>query len=176
MWEIGVGDQLLTFLYSLILGGIFCVFYDAFRALRKCGLNSYIAVFISDILFWIIAAFVTFIFLIARTNGEVRGYVLVAQLLGFVAFRFTISRFSFPLFKVIFGFILRVLKKISAGIAVFCSATERVLKFLGEFMQKIFKSAVQTLKKLLKSARKVLYTNENIKDSEYISNEGKTQA
>ncbi len=176
MWEIGVGDQLLTFLYSLILGGIFCVFYDAFRAIRKWTLNSYIAVFITDILFWVVLALVTFIFLIARTNGEVRGYVLTAQLLGFIACRFTLSRLSFPLFKIIFGFISGLLKKISVGIAVFCSATERVLNFINEFIQKILKSAGQTLKKLLKNARKVLYTNENMKDSEYVSDESKTQA
>lgn len=176
MWEIGVGDQLLTFLYSLIFGGILCIFYDVLRALRKCNLNSYVAVFISDFLFWVVSAFLTFIFLIARTNGEVRGYVLISQLLGFVLCRLTLSKLSFPILKLAFGFVSDLLKKTSDGIIAFCVVLEQLLQHITKFMQKILKSVAQTLKKLLKNARKVLYTNENKKDSEFVSDESKTQA
>ena len=74
MWEISINDQMLTLLYSLCLGVILCVFYDVFKAFHKAGFNSPLQVFIGDILYCVIAAFATFLFLLSRTNGEIRGY------------------------------------------------------------------------------------------------------
>ena len=82
MWEIDNYDQVITFLLSLVLGATFCAFYDVIRAVRRVCFNSFIAVNICDIVTWIIYAFVTFIFLISRTNGEIRSYVLFGELCG----------------------------------------------------------------------------------------------
>ena len=76
MWEISINDQILTLLYSLCLGVILCVYYDIFRAFHKAGFDSPFQVFIGDILYCVTAAFATFLFLLSRTNGEIRGYVL----------------------------------------------------------------------------------------------------
>ena len=174
MWEISVGNQFITFLYSLCIGGIFCAVYDILRAARKAGFNSFVAVFVTDILFWVVGAFVTFIFLIARTSGEIRGYVLISELVGFGLFRATFSRLIFPIFKIIF----QGVQKLHTYFNIFFDAlylkTESILSKFLVFMTKFFKSTVKSIKKLLKNRRKVLYTNENNSDAEYVLDETKT--
>ena len=91
MWEISNSNQIISFLFSMCLGAIFCIIYDVIRAVRKVCLSSFFAITVTDILLWVFYAFVTFIFLIARTDGEIRGYVLIGELLGFVIIRVSIS-------------------------------------------------------------------------------------
>lgn len=151
MWEISVNDQVLTFIYSLVLGMMICTFYDILRALRKTGSRSYFSVFIGDMFFWIVSAFVTFIFLLSRTNGEIRGYVLISILLGFTLWRITLSRPLFYAFVTVIGFLRRILGK---SIDFINRSTDKlavlITVFTGKII-KILKSLYEKLKKLLKN-------------------------
>ena len=151
MWEISVNDQVLTFIYSLVLGMMICTFYDILRALRKTGSRSYLSVFIGDIFFWIVSAFVTFIFLLSRTNGEIRGYVLISMLLGFTLWRITLSKPLFYLFVTVIGFLRHTLNK---TIDLINRCTDKLAVLLTVFtgkIIKILKSLYEKLKKLLKN-------------------------
>ncbi len=167
MWEINVGNQFATFLYSLCLGAALCLFYDILRALRKVGLNSFWAVFISDIFFWISSAFITFIFLLARTYGEIRGYVIIGEFIGFAVFRLIFSKLFLNAFEFIFKFFKKIYLYLNTIFMLVYDKTEyAVINF--------FESISKNIKKLLKSIGKVLYTNRNNSDTGYISNEEKT--
>lgn len=171
MWEIDVGNQVLTFLYSLVLGAIMCVCYDFLRTVRKYGLNSFSAVFITDISFWAISGIVTFIFLISRTNGEVRGYVIISELTGFLIFRILLSRFILPIFDFAVKKAVKIFTLFSKLFySVFEKAEAASLK-IAKIMLKKLKSGLKCIKKLLKNRHKVLYTNENTADAEYVLNE-----
>ena len=172
MWEISSYNQTITFLLSLCLGGLFCTLYDIIRAARKVCLNSFWAVQITDVFIWIIYAFLTFIFLIARTNGEIRGYVIVGALLGFVLFRISFSRLFFPALRFVFVKMAFIIKKISVCIDRFYLKSETLILNCGKSAFKIFKSA----KKLLKNAVKLLYTKKNIANTEKTLDETKTKA
>ena len=174
MWEISVGNQAITLLLSLCLGGILSLIYDILRAMHKTGFNSFLAVFITDILFWIFSALITFIFLMSRTNGEIRAYVLLAQCGGFVAFRFTISKLWFKALCVCFGFVVKIKTISRRKINVIYDKTESVL--IAFFKQSLTKSknVLKSIKKLLKKVAKMLYTVINIKSAENDSYETKT--
>ncbi len=171
MWEISNYDQVNTFLLSVILGGLCCVIYDILRALRKVCLNSFWAITIGDILLWIFYAFVTFIFLIARTNGEIRVYVLLGELTGFILFRISISKFLFSALKFIFVKTAVLNHKICELLFVIYTKIECLAMQAGKFALKILKR----VKKLLKNARKLLYTNKNIASVENVLDETKTE-
>lgn len=172
MWEISNYNQIITFLLSLCLGAIFCAIYDIIRAMRKVCINSFFAVTITDILIWILYAFATFVFLISRTNGEIRGYVLAGEATGFVLFRLSFSRLLFPFLQFVFIKTAAVNEKITRYIGWFYAKSEYLILKTSKSVFKIFKSA----KKLLKNARKLLYTNKNIADAENALNETKTKA
>ena len=93
MWEIDNFSQAVSFLYSIILGIFFSAFYDIFRSLRLVKTQTSLAVFLQDIIYFLTTAIATFIYLLALTNGEVRAYVLIGILLGFLLFLFTVSKF-----------------------------------------------------------------------------------
>ncbi len=83
MWEISSNLQIANFLRAVLLGGFFCLLYDLFSAARKAGANSTAAVFLQDIFYFVIIAPITFCFLLATTNGEVRAYIIFGVFLGF---------------------------------------------------------------------------------------------
>ena len=158
MWEINIGGQALTFLYAVILGFMLCVFYDIIRALRKSGLNGNVSVFITDMLFWLVNTFITFMFLMATTNGQVRAFVLIAELSGFIICRLTLSRLLFPVFKFLVCSFWMLLSKISYYSAIGCSKIEQLLHSAKVLFCKNFKIALKEVKKLLKSVWQMLYT------------------
>ncbi len=170
MWEINNYDQLITFLLSCCLGAICCGLYDIIRALRKVCLNSFFAITIVDILLWICYAFATFIFMIARTKGEIRGYVIFGEFLGFILFRISISKLLMPFFSFIFLKMAKIyffIRKLLLNIYI---KVESIALKIAIYIFKILKS----IKKLLKNAFILLYTKRNITNVEKAQNETKT--
>ncbi len=152
MWEISNISQAVSFLYSIILGIIYALFYDFFRAVRIVKPQTAFSVFLQDLLYFFITAIVTFIYLLALTNGEIRAYVLVGILIGFLLFIFTISKYyiialTFVL-KLIFNFINLILK----GFYIIIGKLDLLITIF-------LKNTLKCFKKGLKRLITLLYTN-----------------
>ncbi|MBO4694109.1 MAG: spore cortex biosynthesis protein YabQ [Clostridia bacterium] len=171
MWEISIGGQALTCLYSLVLGAVLCVFYDVFRAARKTGVNSFLSVFITDIIFWLVSTVIVFLFLISTTNGEIRGYVILFSILGFLIYRFTIGRVLFYALCRVLKLLSRVWRGFSRLLADFCLITEKGAGILFEGVKKTILFAVTKSKKLLKNIYDMLYTKRHKENLEYDADE-----
>lgn len=102
MWEIKNSFQLFSFAIAFLLGVFYCLIYDVLRALRKSNRISDIAVFLQDICYFILIAFLTFIIFVPLSNGEIRGYLLFAITLGFVGCFLTVSRINLKILTCIF--------------------------------------------------------------------------
>ena len=87
MWEINSVEQLLGFLYSAALGGIFCLCYDILRAVRAEAIFSSICIFFQDIFFSFAAAVICFLFLLGITGGELRSFVFLGLAVGLISIR-----------------------------------------------------------------------------------------
>ncbi len=115
-------DQVYTFiLYAVLIGMALGVIYDVFRIIRmwvsvpgiisdrkkekehKSTFFVNTVVFICDILFFLITAVISAIFIFHVNNGRIRGIALAGSLLGFVAYYNTVGR----LVTMISGFIIR---------------------------------------------------------------------
>ncbi len=174
MWEINLADQLTSFLMSVVLGCILCFLYDVLRAARKNGFDSFWAVFLTDVLFWVLSAFITFVFLISRTNGELRGYVFVGELCGFLLCRVTFSRLFFFLLCLFLKKIVQVKDFFEKYTAAFYRIFDAVLFKISTSITLFLKRGVKTAKKLLKNSGKLLYTDNNNVSLENVVNESKT--
>lgn len=164
MWEIHSSDQAVTFLWSIVLGVLLCLFYDIFRAKRAATENGVIAVALQDIFFWSVSAIVTFLFLLARTNGQLRFFVFAGMVIGFFVCRFSISRLWILPFVYFFRGINFLKEKFYA---VYIVILTRLTAFFGYFFTlcvEIFKNILKLRKKLLKKRGGVLYT-EHINES-----------
>ena len=150
MWEISSKFQLFSFIGALILGGIFSLFYDIFRALRKVKNFTYINIFLQDIICFAFFAVTTFVYLLSVTNGEIRGYVLIGIALGIILTYFTLSKY----FLVILTWLFNTIKKI---IKLFSSWFYRILEKIDMFLVKSTKNFFLYFKKGLKKLRSLLY-------------------
>lgn len=158
MWEINLKQQLISFCYSLILGILLCILYDLFKAIRINMKLKFICIFISDVLYFIISAFLTFLILLALTNGEIRAFILIGELLGFILCRISISKISYLIFSLIIKAIYKVKKTIYN---CFYGAYDIVIDFFILLFNKIYiflKIALKNIKKLLKYLYGMLYT------------------
>lgn len=171
MWEISISGQVAAFLFSLLLGGILAFFYDLIKLARKMGLNSYFAVFVTDILFWAVSAIIVFIYLVGVTNGEIRGYILFSAGVGFALYRLTLGRAVFYLLYKVSCFVCFVYKKILAWVLRFLSLCKRPVLFAAGRLRTILERCFGGLKKLLKSIYNMLYTVKDKKKSESFKDE-----
>ncbi len=143
-------NQVATFLWSLLLGVAMCMVYDILRALHKVSVKGFFEVLLSDLLFWCLWALITFSFLVLRCKGEVRGYVLFGQAVGFVAARLTVSRVVFPFFTACLRFFSRIFtafgKKLHGLLRIVEKNIKKSLKYLKKCLQHILKLLYNQLK------------------------------
>ncbi len=139
MWEIDISLQVLFFLRSILLGMIYCLFYDILRGFRRVFSYSDWAVSLQDLFYFLIITPTAFLFLLAATNGEVRFYILFGIAIGFTIFRLTVSRVLILFLKLIisviyksftafFNFISGVIQKIKGFIAKKSKKIKKLLK------------------------------------------------
>ena len=154
MWEINNSLQLLSFARALLLGIIICLGYDVLRVYRKVYDFSSLGIFFQDVIFSVLAAFVVFIFLLGVTNGEMRGYIFLGLLIGFVVSRLTLSRIWFLSLR----FVLSKIKLIFSLVSGFIyKAFDKIEVYVTTFSKK----CIKTIKKLLKTQGNMLYTKGN---------------
>ena len=114
-------SQIYSFIfYSALLGMALGVVYDLFGILRiacdgsRKGRGRYIGYFICDLLFFILAAPLSAIFIFHVNNGRIRGIALMSSLLGFALYYHTLGRLTRALRRLVLriiglltGFILK---------------------------------------------------------------------
>ena len=142
MWEISNSLQAINFLYSIVLGIILALVYDFIRALRKIKAYSAIAVFFQDVIYFILAVPIVFCFLLATTNGELRGFVFFGIMLGFIISLLSVSRLNLKFLVKVFMF----LKKNNERMRVLSS---KIYLFFYKKIREIKKKT----KKILKMSR-----------------------
>ena len=139
MWEISLSWQVISFLYALAVGAFLALFYDIFRSIRKGKKCNAVAVFFQDVFFWVVATFITFLLLIARCNGEIRGYVLIGEVIGFLLYHFTLSRFIHPVFVFIVSAVQKFYKLYFNVLSRFSDFLLKKIRFLFVFVKKTVK-------------------------------------
>ena len=163
MWEISFADQTLTFLFSLLAGAALCLLYDLFRIFRLSRNTSKLGIFLEDILYFAIAGFLTFCFLIVRCSGEIRGYVLLGELLGFLICRCTLSALILCVARQIYRFLKCFFRLILKPVKAFGGFIWKKAGPLRGFIKKFPKLAGGTAKKVLKGPSSLVYNLSNRK-------------
>ncbi|MBR6510308.1 MAG: spore cortex biosynthesis protein YabQ [Clostridia bacterium] len=106
MWEISNSFQVLSFFRGLFLGSFLGFLYDFWRAVRKAKNFGTFSVFIQDFSYFLIISPIIFSYFLSLTNGEIRAFVFIAIIFGFIIYRGTLSVLIFKLlilfFKLIF--------------------------------------------------------------------------
>lgn len=84
-------SQILIFVYSLALGIFLGFAYDIFRIIRMVINSRNIAIFIQDVLYFILSGGVTFLFVLSVNSGNSRFYILAGEGIGWIVYHITIG-------------------------------------------------------------------------------------
>lgn len=88
---ISLSAQTAYFLWSLVLGLALGALYDIVRAARMLFRAGRIHTTVSDIVFFIVCGVVTALFALPFNKGDVRGFILFGEAVGFSAYRLTLG-------------------------------------------------------------------------------------
>ena len=111
--EISLINQASTFLVSVILGVFLSFLFDLFRALNASFKLSKKKVLINDIIYFVVSAVITFMCILIINLGEVRIYIIIGEILGFIVYRITLSRFIFNMFVILMNFLRNIGLRVS---------------------------------------------------------------
>jgi len=75
-------EETLLFLKACALGAVLGACYDGFRILRAAVRFHTVLVFVQDVLYFVGVTIVTFAFLLAYNDGELRMFILIGELMG----------------------------------------------------------------------------------------------
>ena len=140
MWEINLADQIKTFLLSIPLGMFLSAVFYVLEAFLRTDRKKGVAVWISDILFFCFAGFLSFCFLLVRTNGEIRGYAILGEIIGFYLFKVLFS-------KHILMFLIWILSRIKAVLG-------SVQRLFSNIARKMYSKIHQKMKNIGKRLKK----------------------
>lgn len=105
-----VSEQVTLFALMVTMGMILGIIFDFYRALRGIAEPGKIITIIGDIAFWLIATALVFAVLMWKTWGEMRAYVLIGLLVGFIIHWYYFSPFIIKFFRSVIFFIIWIAK------------------------------------------------------------------
>lgn len=149
--------DVLTFFYCVLAGVALSLFADILRALRKYLKLGKAAVFITDLVFCIIAAVLTFLMQFIYSNGSVRFYILSGELCGFLSARVAVSPISNRLFLWLHRIICLIIRPIKAVLSKGWSFTSKICKKICEKMRLFEKNILKSVGVLVYNIKCVLY-------------------
>lgn len=95
----------MFFLYSVLLGAVCGVIYDAFRVFRVALRHNGIAVFFEDVLFCLICCVMLILFIFCANYGIVRWFSFFGWAGGFYVYYVTVGRMVISAARIITDFI-----------------------------------------------------------------------
>lgn len=152
-------DQLQTFLFAILLGFALGFLYDIFN--MPCvlfNLKSSV-IFFKDCFYFFCLAIITFLFVLAFNYGEIRFFIMFAETLGFIIYKFTLSNLVIRVFKLIFKLLRKIFYAIKMPIFKILSYPVNI--FLRNPLVVAFKKNIFT-KYHRKKSKKLLNFNYNL--------------
>lgn len=153
--------QVIVFLQSLLVGAALGLLFDAFRISRIAFRTPSAVVFAEDVLYFFIAALVTFLFCLTTIDGSLRVFLIIGEVIGGTLYFCTVGRLVMSVSKKIIEIIKSILRFLLKWIfRPICMLIYHIITFIlrpFKFLSKYFKKKHQNAKFRLKVMRKVLY-------------------
>jgi spore cortex biosynthesis protein YabQ len=156
--EISVLEQTSVFFFAIVMGGVISTFYDIIKILRITFKFDKVKIFFFDMGYFFVSGIVTFLFIIAFNNGEIRFYVIVGEIIGFYLYRLLAGN---TVVKYVCRF-LRFLKAILSPIVIFLKVKiKNISLFLIKPITTLLDKFLFNAKKNLRISKKMLYNSTN---------------
>lgn len=109
-----------------VLTGIAVIFmYDVLRIFRRIVIHGVVAVSIEDFIYWVGCSFFVFHMIYIRNDGIIRGFAILAIVLGMLIYNLTISRVFVKYISMVLN---KIIKLVTAPIKWILKKCTNVLK------------------------------------------------
>lgn len=166
MYMQGLTDQTRIFLYAFGFGFVLGIVYDVFRVIRLAITAKKRFVYVQDILYAVVCSFLTFLFILVVNKGQIMGYILFGELLGWLIYYFSLGvvtvRLSNKAIKVIRALINAVIRVVRRPVLYVSRKIKGIFIKFGEKTQNKSKKILNKSKFCLKIRLNMLY---NLKKS-----------
>lgn len=160
MFGIELKLQIYIFIKSIGVGFSIGILYNLFMCLRTVFFKNRFVIIVEDILFFVIACLITFLFILDANFGAGRFYIFAGELIGFVLYYIFPAQLFNLIFTKIFEKSIGIIKRFFFFIGrPFFILSAKINKFIGK--QKSKKKSVKIFRKLLHKNKKVLYNNKS---------------
>ena len=122
-----VVNQTLLFLLFMLDGIIIGFIFDIFRISRRTIKTSDFITIIEDFIFWILTAIILLYSIFTFNNGEIRWFMFMATILGFLLYIMTVSSYIIKINVTIINFIKKIIQKI---FNIICIPFKIIFKFI----------------------------------------------
>lgn len=161
-------NQTSLFLIFTIDGVLIGIIFDIFRILRKTIKTSDFVTYIEDFLFGIITSIILFYSIFTYNNGELRFFMFLAVILGFVLYLCTISSY---LIKINVK-IINVIKRIFLNLfEIIYKPLIKTFKILKKIIFKPILFVIINIRKNMKNIKNRLKDKKSSKDTCVIKND-----
>lgn len=151
-------EQLYIFFCFLLTGSSIGFLFDIFRILRKSFKTNNFVTYIEDFMFWILTGIIILYSIFTFNNGELRGYIFIAILLGIILYLLLLSNYIIAIITKIIDIIFYPFKL--CWNFFYKHIFSSLFNFFKEFHSKIIKINIKTMKKDKNSTK----INKNKKD------------
>lgn len=124
--------------WSLMVGAFLCAVYDVFRLFRLRRKQNFLLLFFCDILFCLFATICFLLLFFNLSYGRMRLYAFALSVIGFLIWRFTVSRFVMMLLLKILMLAEKLLNSIKMRIS---AKIKRILRYI--YTKRYCKTAIK---------------------------------
>lgn len=132
--ELGFAQQSAAFIYSILLGAALGVFYGCLKFIRAAFRLKNVLTAALDILFMLVSSLSLFLLSLGYLSGEVRVYMILGALAGFLLFRLTIGRFLSKIYNPVICVIYSLLNRICLKIKIYA---KKLLKIIHKLLYNV---------------------------------------
>ena len=135
-----LSGEILIVVWCVLGGCVSGIWYDLFKALRKTGANSNVAVTFQDVLFWIGETAIIYGVFFVANNGVIRWYEIFFIIFGFALYRWLVSDIALFIWQQLFILIKVILRTALMPVRI-CEKFAKIHKKtkLARFLRRILK-------------------------------------
>ncbi|MBO5230802.1 MAG: spore cortex biosynthesis protein YabQ [Clostridia bacterium] len=153
----GLTAQTQIFLYSLGFGFLLGILYDVFRTLRTVISNSRGFVLFMDLLYFAVCAFLIFCFNMVVAGGQIRIYIALGELLGWLIYYFSFGAIAIKACNAVSAFVKRFFGIIFKPVKMIIRKIGQKTRRFANFNKKIIRKNDKKAKYILQKYKGIVY-------------------
>lgn len=131
-------NEVDVFFKAIMLGALFAFIYDIIRIMRRVVFKSFIIIGLEDIIYWLIIAVMTCMFLYKVNGGVIRSYIIAGVVIGMILYELSLGRFIVKYLSIAIRFVVEKIRKLLV----------KIWKILYWGLKKVFKPIKILVRKL----------------------------